>query len=103
MRLRVLVGAAGTPRLVTREPFDVLENGVTGARWVVADAWPDMNEARAALLRALQARAGTPAAPLRQVLVRLPRRLCGPRLHPSRSSVWRLRPPDVRRCLKVHW
>ena len=85
MRLRVLVSAAGTPRPITCDPIDVLENGVTGARWTVADAWPDMNEARSALLRVLQARAGTPAAPLRQVLVRLPRRLCGPRLHPSRS------------------
>lgn len=87
MRLRVLVSAAGTPAAVSSDPIDVLENGVAGARWTVADAWPDMDEARTVLLRTLQARAGTPATPLRQVRVRLPRRLCGPRLHPSRTSV----------------
>jgi len=89
LRLRVLVGAAGTPRLVSGDPLDVLENGVIGARWVVADASEDdqQNEGRAELLRALQARAGTPARSLQQVLVRLPRRLSGPRLHGGPLSI----------------
>ena len=92
MRLRVLVGAAGHPRPVSPAPFDVLENGVAAARWTVADASEDdqLNDARATLLRALQARAGTPARPLRQVLVRLPRRLSGPLLHggPLSTPIW---------------
>ena len=90
LRLRALVGAAGTPVAVSSEPFDVLENGVAGARWTVADASetdPQLNDARAGLLRTLQARVGVPALRLQQVLVRLPRRLSGTRREPG----WRER------------
>ncbi len=88
MRLRVLVAPTGTPRLVTREPFVVLENGVAGARWTVGDPSPGVpvNEARAALLGVLQARVGGPAEQVRRVLVRLPRRLSGPRIHGGRRG-----------------
>ncbi len=93
MRLRVLVSAAGTPAAVSSEPFDVLENGDAGARWTVADAHETdvpLNDARSGLLRTLQARVGLPARPPQPVLVRLPRRLSGPRLHggPLSMSVW---------------
>lgn len=90
MRLRVLVSPAGTPRPVSAHPFDVLENGVAGARWTVADQHETdvpLNEGRAEFLRALQARAGTPARPPQQALVRLPRRLSGPRLHGGPLSI----------------
>lgn len=89
MRLRAFVGPSGTPTRISSAPFDVLENGVTGARWAVADRSLEepLNDARAALLRTLQARTGKPARPLRQVLVRLPRRLSVTRRAPD----WRER------------
>lgn len=89
MRLRsvVTLAAAGAP--VSPAPFDVLENGTAGAGWRTGDPFapPELDDARAALLRTLAARLPSPPLARPAILVRLPRRLSATRRQPG----WRER------------
>lgn len=89
MRLRAVVTLAGAGAPVSPAPFDVLENGVAGARWSSSDPFapPELDDARAALLRALAARLPAPPLARPAILVRLPRRLSATRRAPG----WRER------------